>query len=550
MGRHLRKDRTIIYLGSAVTIIIMILLSIIIPTEDLEIGRGEVYSLNEKWEVNYGGNKIEDVTLPFKVHIPEGEEMLASIEIPANFPDDFKMRIRSSMQEIYVFLDGEEIFKTDKPKCDLFGIPEASVWYIIDLPSNIQGKTLSLKISSNVKSFSGKINPIFVGQGIDLLYKIVYDQRMGLFISVCIFIFGLFSLAFFFITKSTSDDRMLYLGIFAILFSIWIFSEARLIQLFTGNRFIIGGVSYIILSLIFIPFTLYLREAVLIGSKKILNGIALFSFLGFLTNITLQLFKISDFIHSIAYIFPIQIIVTVYLIYLLFNEAIKLKNQEAKKFLQYFGILLFFLMIELCVFYLGLYDYTSVSARIGIFVFLVFIIINSIRELERIIIREKETEFITKMAYQDILTGANNRAAFERDLDNLLSNEDNPNFRVIMMDINNLKYVNDNFGHQEGDNMIKLSYNTIKEVFNLNSKHYRIGGDEFISILDSSDEDIFTNQLNEFRSRLSEISKDLKYNLDIAIGSDIYPNKDFKEKVDFINNIDHLMYENKKLLKG
>lgn len=59
--------------------------------------------------------------------------------------------------------------------------------------------------------------------------------------------------------------------------------------------------------------------------------------------------------------------------------------------------------------------------------------------MERIIIIEKETEFITKMAYQDILTGANNRAAFERDLDNLLSNEDNPNFRVIMMDINNLK---------------------------------------------------------------------------------------------------------------
>lgn len=550
MNKIRKSKRVKFYLGLAFVIIIIFSLSSIIPSENLRLGQGEIYSLNENWEVIYGDTKIGNSTLPFEVDVPKEQELLANVEIPSFFPDKFKIRLRSSMQNIDVLVDGKEIFKTNKPERDVFDIPEASVWYIVDLPSNIQGKTLSLKLSSSVDTFVGTINPIYAGDGDDLLYKIIYEQKTGIIISAFIFMFGLFALIVSAIIRNFNDNRMLYLGVFAILFSIWIFSETRLLQLVTGNRFIIGGISYIMLSLMPIPFTLYLREGVLIGSKKKLTYIALFLFLVFLLNIALQIFNISKFIESIAYIFVIQVIVVSYLIFLIVVEAIKLKNKEARKFLLYSIVLVSFLIFELYYFYLGNYKYTSMFARIGIFIFLAFILRNNIKQLDELMLKEKETEIMKRLAYTDILTGGNNRAAFKRDLNNLLNSKKDCSFRVIMMDINNLKYVNDKFGHQQGDDMIKLSYKTISEVFDINAKHYRIGGDEFTSILKDTDEDMYRSKVNELNNCLEEVSKRLNYNLSIAIGSDIYSNENFENELTFLDHVDHLMYENKRFLKG
>lgn len=119
-----------------------------------------------------------------------------------------------------------------------------------------------------------------------------------------------------------------------------------------------------------------------------------------------------------------------------------------------------------------------------------------------------------------------------------------------MMDINSLKYVNDFFGHQEGDNMIKLSYKTISEVFDKEACHYRLGGDEFISILEDTDENSYKSKVNDLNRRLEKISEGLRYNLTIAIGSDVYSDETFEDRVIFLDHIDHIMYEDKKRKKA
>ena len=173
------------------------------------------------------------------------------------------------MQDISILTDNEEVFRTSKPKSGKLDIPDASTWYIVNLPPNIQGKTFTMILSSDIEAFTGTINLVFAGEGNVLLYKTISEQKLAILISMNMFIFSIVELIISLAVKNYTDIRIMYLGVFFVTICIWIFSESRLMQLFTGNRFIIGGISYMMLSLIAIPFVLCLRDAIFIKNKRI-----------------------------------------------------------------------------------------------------------------------------------------------------------------------------------------------------------------------------------------------------------------------------------------
>ena len=77
---------------------------------------------------------------------------------------------------------------------------------------------------------------------------------------------------------------------------------------------------------------------------------------------------------------------------------------------------------------------------------------------------------------------------------------------IIEFDMNGLKYLNDNFGHTEGDKGIKTIAGIIKEVAKKDMYLYRVGGDEFaILAVDSSEEDL-KETIAKFIEELSKTS--------------------------------------------
>ena len=68
----------------------------------------------------------------------------------------------------------------------------------------------------------------------------------------------------------------------------------------------------------------------------------------------------------------------------------------------------------------------------------------------------------------DILTGINNRYAMEKYLDELIDSRFLP-FGIVMMDLNGLKQINDENGHQKGDEYILRSVEAMKDVFGMSN---------------------------------------------------------------------------------
>lgn len=160
-----------------------------------------------------------------------------------------------------------------------------------------------------------------------------------------------------------------------------------------------------------------------------------------------------------------------------------------------------------------------------------------------------------RRANRDGLTGVKNIFAYT-DMVSAISEgikyEDEVQFAAVVCDMNNLKQVNDTYGHNAGDMYIKNGCTIICEVFE-NSTVYRIGGDEFVVILTGSDyenRDALMGKLHEKVSEAEEKKSFRAGKTGLSAGMAVFrPNSD-KGVVDVVRRADWEMYKDKRNSKG
>lgn len=118
-------------------------------------------------------------------------------------------------------------------------------------------------------------------------------------------------------------------------------------------------------------------------------------------------------------------------------------------------------------------------------------------------------------ATTDALTGLYNRSEFIAYLDRQINSTRRygSSFSVIMYDIDNFKFINDQFGHPEGDNILKFSSELIKNNIRENDILARWGGEEFILLLPHSDISIS----RKFAERLRNLISNYKFEIGIPV---------------------------------
>ncbi len=179
----------------------------------------------------------------------------------------------------------------------------------------------------------------------------------------------------------------------------------------------------------------------------------------------------------------------------------------------------------------------------------IYILVNAVKSL----IRERESTAAFKerehQMYLDPLTGLNNRLYFNYVEEQL--NEHHFPQGIIMSDLNKLKQINDTLGHHMGDAYIRTYGNILRDHF---KEHIicRMGGDEFLIIMKSSDESQVKLNLDQLKEKL--IHTNIQYDnhdiqgIDVAIG--------YATRIDNVRSLeevmivaDNEMYLNKKQKK-
>ncbi|UCG77681.1 MAG: diguanylate cyclase [Nitrospirota bacterium] len=162
----------------------------------------------------------------------------------------------------------------------------------------------------------------------------------------------------------------------------------------------------------------------------------------------------------------------------------------------------------------------------------------------------KMQEKVRSMSVTDSLTGLLNRRGFFPMSDKQLKVSDRSGIPLVLLfaDIDNLKYINDTWGHNDGDLALINISRIIKDTFRDSDIIARLGGDEFAILLWGGDEfetDLVIKRLqsniDKFNSNVSD-----RYRLSLSVG---HSNYDPREKCtidELISKADANMYESKR----
>lgn len=168
--------------------------------------------------------------------------------------------------------------------------------------------------------------------------------------------------------------------------------------------------------------------------------------------------------------------------------------------------------------------------------------------------KRREQEFnealgsVMTMATKDVLTGVKNKLAYTQstaELDGSIKRGEQPEFGIVVCDVNGLKNVNDTAGHQAGDEYLRAACSIICHVFK-HSPVFRVGGDEFAVLLSGED---YTDR-EELLKTLKAVMLANKVSGDVtaASGMAVFNPRDRSVEAVF-NRVDAAMYRNKKTFK-
>ncbi len=160
-----------------------------------------------------------------------------------------------------------------------------------------------------------------------------------------------------------------------------------------------------------------------------------------------------------------------------------------------------------------------------------------------------QEEKIKHLAKTDVLTGLMNRSTFIDKVEIELKNTpENVKHAVLFIDLDDFKKINDMYGHDQGDKLLKIISYRLKSAFKSRDVLARIGGDEFIVLLN----DIKIEQISGIIDRLFEVinrSVDLEnqiVRMEASIGVAVYPN-DATTLVELMKDADIALYHAKEI---
>lgn len=166
--------------------------------------------------------------------------------------------------------------------------------------------------------------------------------------------------------------------------------------------------------------------------------------------------------------------------------------------------------------------------------------------------KKKYQQKIEFQANNDYLTGLYNRMKCEKDLK--LSIDDaktkNSSGAVLFMDLDNFKSINDGLGHQYGDKMLKMIAAKLQKIDGIENSCYRVGGDEFIIIIEPAVIDESARIIDDIRKVFASPwylvdTSDNKYYCTMSMGIVVFPQ--YGDSVsELIKKSDIAMYDAKK----
>ncbi len=484
-----------------------------------------VAELDNGWTVSINGNIHRNVSLSKFYEIMDsklehGDDITMSVPLPdlGNIPFPAVL-FRSRYTTLQCFLGDKVIYDFGHDayyRRKFIG----KMYHFISLPTDYAGKTLTMKMKVGEYAAFETLHAPQLGSQPDIEGIFIHKHMMIIATGMFLFVFGIafFCINLFFVTAVPDVKSFLVGSLFCINLGAWITSYYNVLSPFfyTPHE---TAIEYFTLYMI-IPFCYLVMYLVQKIEKRRLYLTAL------IITVLLTLFQyILHFVFNVHLrttlpIYHASGLLGFILIVYFFIRNITKKDISASGMIQMSGVFALSLaeIIHLAI-YLLAYAHITIDDMLsmviidsGCLIYVMCQLSNYMLYVTESYAQKKENSSLTHLAYADGLTDLPNRARSDKMLDDLANTDSD--YCIISIDLNGLKFVNDKFGHPSGDKYIKDFSKVLSTTFENVGFVSRIGGDEFLVIIeDSNGKDIdaligrMTSALNVMNALYSEYQR-------------------------------------------
>lgn len=546
--------KKIIFIGTILSIgLIVYLINFLVCQDYDKISEKTV--LETGWEVEYKGETFKDVDISkFEFDkLSVGDDIILKNIVPTDW--EYKLpglttHVRHT--SIKVWIDDEVIYEYGQDRISQ-NKSVGSGYRVMDFSEDYKGKELKIQLEVGENNPFKVLKPIYICESKNVVKQIIVDNRIPLMVGPFFIVlsFALTIVALYSMLISKEYIRMFLLAEFSLCMGIWIICYYSLFNLFSMPLYMSSLVEYITLFVTPIPLTAYmfgytkeLKSKIVVNVYKILFGIELVFSAGVIMLHWTNIAHIPTYLSYYHIYLAVWILLTVYILY----QNLKKNKGQTKMFLVSCFIVALCIMGDLCDYIAERYTGHSIYhvrgvLSIGIFFFLINILLDLYYDVVTHMMEDKEKQSLIERANTDGLTGLNNHG-FCAEYMNKLDEEENKLYSIISLDLNNLKTVNDQFGHLKGDELIKNTARNLTEVFSKKGIVGRLGGDEFLIILENSDK----SEIEDLLLKLNEVNK--TRNISVAYGYAMATEVDNCTTAKVYQLADERMYVHKKEMKN
>ena len=506
------------------------------------------------WVLKKEGNVLnESLQLPEFMEMERGKTYSISTTITYDGSQDESPYMFFHIDHAYarVILDGEVLFSympEDIQRWDRSHSP-GFIYKEISMPKNCKGKTLEVEIlpllNTNIEY---GLPDIKFGDFTPMLQKTFNSDIPHNIVIVLCMLLGICAILFSTATLNGSDYlEGITIGIFSLLFALYLLTETKLNVYYIGNPYYIYLLNYITFSLLPISMLGFMKERMLARERHICR---------WLIRIELVLFVIEMFLHFFGILDMREVIAVIHLIYFLeifafifFLSFMKDKKKRRTLVIQLMPII-FGMILDGTIYWLhlGIGKNDATFTIFGVIIFLIVELMHVASSSVSVYTESIRSKLYRQMAYVDEMTNTGNRRSYEKEIDKIVSREKRyKTLTVVSLDVNNLKFVNDHYGHAAGDLLISNVSQIIMDVVGDHGSVFRTGGDEFFIFLYDTSPEEFQTMVHKTEEKIQFFNETNGFRMSIAIGMVTITDNLILEAV---KEADRKMYINKANMKA
>lgn len=385
----------------------LILGQMLMPLENREKSAYTTFSEGWVWIKNDGTR--EQIEIPGKCGAERNELIVVENTVPYDVEDNIYLCIRSSKQEMQVYVDGKLRQEYSTKDTRLFGKLSAVAWIFVELDSADAGKTIRMEICSD-SSYSGVFHEIYCGEKWDIWGQFFRRYGAELMISFFMIILSVASIVISIVLKICYKKNvdMEYLGWAVLLAAVWILANSVFRQVLFPSLSVISDIAFFMVMLLPIPFMIYMNSIQKGRYEKAYNISIVLDLVDFVVWTLLHICNVVDFTNSIKYMAVFCMISISLVVFTLIRDCFTGHVRQYKLVAMSITMIAVMAVVQMVLYFTWINQFSGSFIAVGLVMVLVISFVNTVKDVlntekekqQAVLSNEAKGKFLANMSHE------------------------------------------------------------------------------------------------------------------------------------------------------